>query len=235
MNDRVKDAAALYWAVRTHQQSKQSEAGKSDAGLRGAVTGGAQMNGFVDLVREVIIGCGIPSKCIFEKTHVELPGYYRPEKKWDLLVVHKGVLGAAIELKSQCGPSFGNNFNNRVEEAIGSATDLWTAYREGRLGCAIKPWLGYLFLLEDCPESSTPVSVREPHFKVDEVFRGASYKRRYAVFCRRLVLERLYDASCFLTAGFSNDTVTVSAPDPALSYELFIASLRGQMAALLAL
>jgi hypothetical protein len=27
-------------------------------------------------------------------------------------------------------PSFGNNFNNRSEEAIGSASDIWIAYRE---------------------------------------------------------------------------------------------------------
>ena len=40
-----------------------------------------------------------------------------------------GRLLAVIELKSQVGPSFGNNFNNRTEEAIGSAVDFWTAYR----------------------------------------------------------------------------------------------------------
>lgn len=38
---------------------------------------------------------------------------------------------AAVELKSQVGPSFGNNCNNRTEEAIGTAHDFWTAYREG--------------------------------------------------------------------------------------------------------
>ena len=54
-----------------------------------------------------------------------------------------------LEVKSQVGPSFGNNFNNRTEEAIGSALDLWTAYREGAFNKTIRPWLGYLFLLED--------------------------------------------------------------------------------------
>ncbi len=39
-------------------------------------------------------------------------------KKWDLLVV-EGCLIAAIEFKSQVG-SFGNNYNNRTEEALGS-------------------------------------------------------------------------------------------------------------------
>lgn len=47
--------------------------------------------------------------------------YFRPNKKWDLLVVDNNELVIAIEFKSQVGPSFGNNFNNRTEEAMGSA------------------------------------------------------------------------------------------------------------------
>jgi len=47
------------------------------------------------------------------------------------LVIKNGHLFVAIEAKSQVGPSFGNNFNNRTEEAMGSALDLWTAFREG--------------------------------------------------------------------------------------------------------
>jgi hypothetical protein len=52
-----------------------------------------------------------------------LPGYYRPSKEWDLVVVCENDLVAAIEVKSQVR-SFGNNFNNRVEEALGNATDF---------------------------------------------------------------------------------------------------------------
>ena len=43
--------------------------------------------------------------------------YFRPNKKWDFIVVVEGQLVAAREAKSQVGPSFGNNFNNRTEEA----------------------------------------------------------------------------------------------------------------------
>ena len=41
----------------------------------------------------------------------------------DLLVVTEPAtrLVMAIELKSQVGASFGNNYNNRTEEAIGNA------------------------------------------------------------------------------------------------------------------
>jgi hypothetical protein len=124
------------------------------------------------------------------RTSLELPGYYRPEKKWDLIVVSEGQLVTAMEFKSQVGPSFGNNFNNRYEEAIGSAADIWVGYREGRVGKTPTPFLGYPFLLEDCAKVKTPVRNKEPYFKVDPAFDKASYCKRYELPCRRLVLER---------------------------------------------
>ena len=53
-------------------------------------------------------------------------------------------------------------------------------------------------LLEDCDRSQTPVRVREPHFRVFEEFRNASYAKRYEVFCRKLVRERHYTSTAFL-------------------------------------
>jgi hypothetical protein len=80
------------------------------------------MNGFVNLVRDLVCKSGLPDAHVYCEKYVELPGWYRPEKKWDLLIVSDGRLLAGIEFKSQVG-SFGNNYNNRTEEAIGSATD----------------------------------------------------------------------------------------------------------------
>ncbi len=128
--------------------------------------------------------------------------------------------------KSQVGPSFGNNFNNRVEEAIGSAIDVWTAYREGRLGDGPQPFLGYFFLLEDCERVHTPVKNAEPYFKVDEVFKGASYSERYEYMIRRLVRERLYTAAC-LTLSSNADPSAVSHPAADLSFARFTANLKG--------
>jgi hypothetical protein len=106
-----------------------------------------------------------------------------------------------LEAKSQVGPSFGANFNNRVEEALGSSLCLWTAFREGGFSATVKPWLGYLFLLEDCPGSRAPVSSKEPHFGVFPEFLDASYSRRYELFCRKLVRERNYDSAAFLMSS----------------------------------
>jgi hypothetical protein len=83
---------------------------------------------------------------------------------------------------------------------MGSALDLWTAFREGAYLGSPPPFLGYFFMLEDCAGTRSPVGVREPHFDVFPEFVGASYARRYEVFCRRLVLERHYTAAAFVTS-----------------------------------
>ena len=131
LDQQVAVAVAHYWTTRKAQGEKQKSKGATDAGLRSAVTGGAQMDGFMDLVTKIILDTGIESKYVYQKKSLELPGYFRPTKEWDLLVIKDGSLVAAVEAKSQVGPSFGNNFNNRTEEAMGTALDLWTAFREG--------------------------------------------------------------------------------------------------------
>lgn len=190
------------------------------------------MDAMAAVTESIFIDAGFPSSSISRGSAVELPGYFRPEKKWDLLVVHRGTLAAAIEFKSQVGPSFGNNYNNRSEEAIGTAVDVWTAFREGRFGTA-RPWLGYLILLEQATGSTTPVKVREPHFPVDEQFHGASYQRRYEILCRRLVLERLYDATCLVTSS-SDPGGPIHEPVAELGFNAFASAIRARAAAVLA-
>jgi hypothetical protein len=128
----------------------------------------------------------------------------------------------AIEAKSQVGPSFGNNFNNRTEEAMGSALDLWTAFRERAYLKSPQPFLGYFFMLEDCEASNLPVKVQEPHFKVFPEFVGASYLRRYELFCRKLVLERHYTAAAFISSTSGGGILGhFSTPADDLSLERF--------------
>lgn len=200
IENQISDAVTHYWETRKAQIEKQMKIGSSDAGLRSAVTGGAQMDGFMRVFTEIIVDSGMDEKYVFGKRLLELPGFFRPTKEWDLVVVKNGHLIAAIEAKSQVGPSFGNNFNNRTEEAMGSALDLWTAFREGAFNGGIQPFLGYFFMLENCAASSRPVKVKEPHFKVFPEFVGASYMKRYEYFCRKLVLERHYTSASFITS-----------------------------------
>ena len=235
LQTRIRAAITHFWTTRETQSQRQGAAGSRDAGLRTAVTGGKQMDGFIQLVRDLLLEeAGVSSACCFIDRHVDLPGYFRSEKQWDLLVVADGNLLASIEFKSQVGPSFGNNYNNRTEEALGCATDLWAAYREGAFRESQRPWLGYLMLLEEAPRSTTPVKTREPHFPVFGEFRGASYAKRYEILCHKLVRERLYDAACFMMSdAIRGAQGYYHEPSQEIGFQPFAASLLAKMIAYL--
>jgi len=226
LEEKVRLAIKHFWNTRETQLQKQgSQTGQRDAGTRAAVTGGAQMDGFINLVKELLCQNGLPTAHVYCGKFVELPGWYRPEKQWDLLVVAEGALVASIEFKSQVG-SFGNNYNNRTEEAIGNAVDIWAAYREGAFKPSARPWLGYLMLLEEAPGSTSSVRAKEPHFKVFPEFKAASYAKRYEILLTKLVRERLYDAACFLLSDAKNGPKgAYREPAPELSFQNFVSSL----------
>lgn len=226
LNREIGKAVKFFWSVRKSQSAKQGLAsGQRDAGNRSCVTGGKQMNGFVQLTEKLLIQAGIPINSLYCTKKRRLPGYFRAEKDWDLVVVHNKSLVAAVEFKSQIG-SFGNNFNNRCEEALGNATDIWTAYREGAFAPSERPWLGYFMMLEDIPQANRPVSVSEPHFKVFDEFQKASYARRYEIMILRLLRERLYDGACFLMSNSESGIKgKYREPDPEIGFVKFAASL----------
>lgn len=226
LENELKAAIKHFWTSREKQAANQgAKTGVRDAGARAAVTGGSQMDGFVNLIRDLLEESGVEKPLIYCDRKVELPGWFRPEKKWDLLVVLDGCLLAAIEFKSHVG-SFGNNYNNRTEEAVGSATDVWAAYREGAFKPSARPWLGYLMLLEDAEGSRRPVKAQEPHFKVFEEFRSASYAKRYEVLLTKLVRERLYDSTCFLLSDYERGREGYySEPLSELGFANFVSSL----------
>jgi Restriction endonuclease XhoI len=229
---RLREAVQSFWTGRDAQAGKQKEAGKVDAGIRGAVTGGQHMGALETLVVDVLIAAGLTELDIKVRSKLELPGYYRAEKKWDLLVISGGHLVAAVEFKSQAGESISNNVNNRSEEAIGTATDLWVAFREGRFQDSRAPFLGYFFLLEDFQKVRRPVGNKEPYFPVDPVFKGASYAERYEILCKRLVLERLYTAVCLTLATrptAERPQTEVFHPSPDVSFRRFVAALEGHI------
>lgn len=227
----IRDAVRHFWLTRQQQSTRQSEAHDQDRGARSAVTGGKQMDGFVRLVRDLLVAAKVPETCIAIDRQIELPGWFRAEKKWDLVVVHESELVAAIEFKSQIGPSFGNNFNNRTEEALGSATDIWAAYREGAFKPSSRPFLGYLMLLEDCERSRSPVKVAAPHFPVFPEFNGATYRDRYAILIEKLLRDRLYDGACLLTSSTASSVSgNYSEPNAELTFERFVAPLLAKVA-----
>ncbi|NTW89077.1 MAG: restriction endonuclease [Desulfobulbaceae bacterium] len=230
---KAREAVQAFWGNRKAARQKQIESGKADQGERAGVTAGKNMDGFIALILDIIRANGLSHADIHQKKSVlTLPGFFRPTKFWDLLVIHKGELITAIELKSQVGPSFGNNFNNRTEEAIGTAHDLWTAYREGAFGKQPRPFVGWLMLVEDASKSQSPVRDNSPHFPVFEEFKGASYLQRYDLLCQKLTREQLYTtASVIASPRTAADSGDFSSLSPMTSLKTFVTSLAGHIAA----
>lgn len=233
----LAEAVKHFWNVRAAQHQNQGAgSGRKDAGFRAAVTGGKHLDGFASLITRILADAGMPDAAIHTRA-TTLPGYFRPTKEWDLVVVVDGHLLASIEFKAQVGPSFGNNFNNRVEEALGSSMDLLTTYREGRFQPSAKPWLGWLMLLEETTTSTRPGRPpAEPHFKVFPEFHGISYAKRYELFCERLMRERLYDAACLLLSNREDGpTGAYTEPNVELAFRSFAISLRARATAFLSM
>lgn len=231
----VRKAVAHYWQTLGSQAGKQ-QTGDADRGNRTAVTGGKQMDGFCELILRLVRHNGMPDASVRVRNRLELPGFFRPTKKWDLIVVHREHLVAAVEFKSQVGPSFGNNFNNRTEEALGNAVDLSTAFREGAFGRdRPRPWVGWIMLLEDCLDSRAAVGIAEPHFRVFEEFRGTSYAKRYELLLRKLVLEKHYDGAALVLSKRKEETSgKFTEPAADLTIKRVLAGLGGHVQEFLA-
>lgn len=230
---KTREAIKLFWRNRELAKQRQYELGIHDQGERAGVTTGKNMDGFVALMLDIIKANGLANYDIYQKRSLlTLPGFFRATKLWDLLVIYKGELIAALELKSQIGPSFGNNFNNRAEEAIGAAHDLWTAYREGAFGIQPRPFVGWLILVEDATESRLPIKSNSPHFPILQEFKDASYVKRYDLLCQKLTQEQLYTtASVIISPRDAIENGNYSSLSPMTGLKTFITSLAGHIAA----
>jgi len=118
----LAEAVRHFWRTRASQHRKQGgRTGQKDAGNRAAVTGGKHADGFVNLIASIVRDAELPNVEVLihgaGKKGRTLPGFFRPCKEWDVVVLSNSNLIAVVEVKSQVG-SFGNNFNNRVEEAL---------------------------------------------------------------------------------------------------------------------
>ena len=219
------------WDARLKAAALRTAKGIKDESRRSGVLAGKHLDAVAAVIGAVFVDAGMPgSSVFFKRNDVVLPGYFRATKQWDILVVHKGQMVAAVELKSMLG-SVGNNLNNRMEESIGSAKDLQEAAESGLMG-DMHPWVGYAYILEDLPDAQEPVKVMETHFKVDPQFSQASYERRLELYLKRLVMKKLYDAAWFAVANPT--TRTVREPSTELTWRKFEAGIRGRVGEVLA-
>jgi hypothetical protein len=224
-----ENAVAAYWGAKQTQNDLSAIKNKVGAGTAGAVRGGKHFDSIVALIAKFFLEAGYPPEAIrVTKSHrLELPGYYRPQKQWDVVVAHQDTLVAAFELKALGGPSFGNNYNNRVEEALGSAVDLRRAAL-AELFPGEKPWLGYFFIMEDAKGSRSPVRVEtRAAFPAEKIWEGSSYQKRFAIFCERLMAEGIYDSICYITSSSADPKPT--EPVAGLDWRHFSAAINARL------
>lgn len=232
---RLAEAVKHFWTVRKRQHKNQGrKTGIKDAGSRAAVTGGKHADEFVGLIADIVLDAGLSDVAIHavKKKARTLPGYFRASKEWDIVVLSGRDLVAAVEVKSQVG-SFGNNANNRVEEALGNATDFWAAYKRGIFKPSQKPWLGYLFMLEEDLVSTRPRKrIELQPFAVDKAYQQNSYAQNYEETCKRMVRELLYDAACFFVSNAASGIKgEYKQPSEELSIKNFAISLHARASA----
>jgi hypothetical protein len=221
-------AMQAYWALKDHQLAAAQAIQSTAEGSAKAVRGGGHFAPVVKLISSFFTDAGYPVSAIHATGHATvLPAYLRPTKNWDLVVVHRDVLVAAIEVKALGGPSFGNNYNNRLEEAIGCSLDITAANAEDLVGPE-RPWLGYFFVMEDHPGSRHLVRERSSRsFPVDPVWANRSYQSRYALTGRRLVDSKMYDALCYIVS--SRQDPTPIEPEPSIDWRHFAAAIRARI------
>ena len=105
--EQAREAVKLFWGNREAALARQVEAGNVDAGARGAVTAGKNMDGFLVIAQSLIEANGLQEAQICVKQRaLTLPGFYRPTKLWDMLVMHRGQIfieGDVAEIVSRLG------------------------------------------------------------------------------------------------------------------------------------
>jgi len=201
----IEHAVKTFWAVR--------DGGKG-------VLAGKTLHAFLEIIKRVVKENGLPDAEVHTgKNTSQLPGFFRPHKSWDAVVINNGELVAAIEFKSQVG-SIGNNFNNRSEEVLGSAIDLKNAVEEDAFGDDANIFAGYIIVVEKSALTAVTPKIQMKYFPVMEGFlldetqrekeykkggkgvypslRGISYLHRYDVMCKRLMLKKLYTAAALV-------------------------------------
>lgn len=198
-----------------------------DIGNRGALTAGTHLQAFASLIERVAAENGLgqlPDPA--EPTLSRIPGYFRESKDWDIHLRIGSQLLAAIEIKSMSS-SFANNIQNRVEEVVGTGVDFHSAFRQHAFGpTPYKVFLGYVFIVVDCPKSRRRAPNYNTNYSNFELFDDTTYIDRLNILCKRLASERIYDEACLITTPESAvDGGAFSSVEPSTSIHSFLFAL----------
>src|SRR5581483_8499536 len=175
---RVGYALRAWVDKRREQAAASAFGGRAQEGRRSSVTGGLHLQALNQLVVDEVRSTGAKALVMLKNQAATLPGYYRPSKAWDLVVLRESLPILAVEYKSMSG-SEGKNLNNRSDEIFGMAEDARQAEKEGLIAPNLRR--AYIFVMAMTSESTRPVGVPAVLGKADPAFVGASYLQRTAI------------------------------------------------------
>jgi hypothetical protein len=218
------DLALRSWIdVRVEQALRSNGTGNAQGGNRPAVTGGKHLNAIDLLVQEELTATGAEGLELRLGRKAALPGYYRPTKAWDLLVLQHGEPVLAVEYKSMNG-SEGRNLNNRADEVFGVAEDIRQAELHGLLPRTMRR--AYVFVMAMTPTSTREVKVAKVAAgTTDPAFDGADYLERSALMCERMMDTGLYHFAW--AVGVRERPFEWVEPRPAVTWDRFARGLHG--------
>jgi len=225
----LKLAMAGYWNVKDRQATSAALLGSTAEGTSKSVRAAGHFIPIAALLARFFLDAGyLPSSIGTSRPWVVLPGVFRPTKQWDLVVIHRGVLVAAIELKGIGGDekSIGKNYNNRVEEALGNSIDVGRANDAALVGPE-KPWLGYFFVMQDNASSREPKQPMNGILPADPIWRGLSHQERFGLTAQRLLNEKLYEAVCYVVSSAADPGPR--EPCPAADWRHFSAAIQARV------
>lgn len=216
MTPDVEPLLVNWWSAKNEAIARLAADGKSDTGAQ--ARNAKHMQSIAMFVRQMFVDAGLPEADVTVDSII--PGYYRRSKNWDVVAMHKGHLVGVVELKSQAS-SPGNNANNRIEEAIGSAVDA-KAVQEltgafGNLGV----WAAWCMTFNRDAESGNPIqltSIQKNRLRLplnDPAFDNMTYAKQYATAVERLIAQKVYDAGWMLMTWVNSDgTIGHDEPIP---------------------
>lgn len=157
-----------------------------------------RLEGFQALVSRLLADNDLPDARVHTHHELKLPGFFMPTRKWDMVVMHEGRLVAALRIKARTARSLEKGLVAMIEEAISTGTEMDTLSRKQAFGPGLRPWFGWLVLLEDSPAITQPLPATETFFRILDEYRDSSQAGRCERILRDLERHRHFDACSLL-------------------------------------
>lgn len=158
----------------------------------------SRLEGFHALVGRLLADNGLPEARVHTRHGLELPGFFMPTRPWDLVVMHEGRLVAALGIRARAARSVENDFVPLCEEALCTGKDMDALCRRQAFGQGLRPWFGWLVLLEDSPALWRTAEAAPTLLQVLPEYRDSSPAERYELLLLKLERDRLFDTCALL-------------------------------------